>query len=181
MVNTNSTKNYFRYKERRNGELIGVLKYLHKGPVVFKEKHEDKLFKMPTRKEVEEKIKQILKKNFKIEDEETEQAENKSGDENDDAESQILKAMQNAMAKPNSKSDKQFKSLSSEMSAYDGNGKKSENLEKVHNGLLTIKPTSVASERAFSISGSIVTKRRARLSNDIVDDLCFSKDYFEKN
>ena len=28
---------------------------------------------------------------------------------------------------------------------------------------------------------SIVTKRRARLGNDIVDDLCFSNDYYEKN
>ena len=171
----------FRYEQRRNGLLIGLLKYLQKGPNVFKEKHEDKLFKMPTRKEVEEKAKKLLKKHFKVdEDGEIEQGDNNSEDDYD-PESQIKKAMENAMVKPNCKSDKQFKSLSAEMSAFDSNGKKSDNLENLSNALLTIKPTSVQSERAFSISGSIVAKRRARLSNEIVDDLCFSKDYFEKN
>ena len=78
--------------------LIGLLKYLHKGPKVFKEKEEkpfDELFKMPTRKEIEEKAKQLLKRHFKVEDEEIEQVD-EDDDENTDAESQIMKAMKNA-------------------------------------------------------------------------------------
>ena len=89
--------------------------------------------------------------------------------------------MKDAMVKPNQKTDKQFKSLSAEMAAYDATGKLTENLVILRDTLMTIKPTSVSSERSFSIAGSIVTRRRARLRNELVDDICFSKDYFEKN
>ena len=82
---------------------------------------------------------------------------------------------------PVSKVDDQFKSIKAEMAAFEATGDKFPNLQNVHKGLLTIKPSSVSSERAFSISGTFVSKRRAKLSNDRVDDLCFSKDFYEKN
>jgi hypothetical protein len=50
--------------------------------------------------------------------------------------------------------DNNFKSLSKEMSAFEaGTG----NLEKLYRALLNIAPTFVASERAFSVSGSFVS------------------------
>jgi hypothetical protein len=45
--------------------------------------------------------------------------------------------------------------------------------------LLNISPTSVASERAFSISGAFVTKRRSGLCDKSIDDLWFFKGFFE--
>jgi hypothetical protein len=44
--------------------------------------------------------------------------------------------------------------------------------------LKTIKPSSVASERLFSISGNFVSKIRTILSHRSVDILCFLKSYF---
>ena len=88
--------------------------------------------------------------------------------------------MKNVMAKPVSPKDKQFKSLEAELTAFETNGERSKNLENLYQALLSIKPTSVSSERAFSVSGSFVTKRRAKLKNSTVDDLCFSKDFLEK-
>ena len=166
--------------------LIGLLKYLHKGPKVFKEKEEkpyDELFKMPTRKEVEKKAKELLIKLHKNAAEK-EPAAQESTSENTESGNefgtQLKEAMEKAM-EPVSPNDEQFKSLEAEMKAYDSNGKRSPNLELLYRALLSIKPTSVAAERAFSISGTFLSKRRARLKNSVVDDLCFSKDFLEKN
>ena len=46
--------------------------------------------------------------------------------------------------------------------------------------LKNIAPTSVACESAFSLAGNIITRSRARLTDDAIDDLCFEKSYFLK-
>ena len=165
--------------------LIGLLKYLHKGPKVFKEKEEkpyDELFKMPTRKEVEKKARELLIRLHKGAVEKDSAEENTREDtENENEFGLKLRAAMAKAMEPVSPNDKQFKSLEAEMKAYDANGMRSPNLELLYKALLSIKPTSVSSERAFSISGTFLSKRRARLSNKIVDDLCFSKDFLEKN
>ena len=50
--------------------------------------------------------------------------------------------------------------------------------EKLLNAQLTICPTSVISERAFSISGSITVTRRAGLKDETFDNLCFLDGFF---
>jgi hypothetical protein len=75
--------------------------------------------------------------------------------------------------------DNNFKSLSKEMSAFEASKQRTGNLEKLYRALLNIAPTSVASERAFSVSGSFVSRRRKGLSNEAIDDLCFLKGYFD--
>ena len=52
-------------------------------------------------------------------------------------------------------------------------GKRQDLLEKLYHALLSVPPTSVSSERAFSIAGNFVTPRRARMLDPTVDDLCF--------
>jgi hypothetical protein len=47
----------------------------------------------------------------------------------------------------------------------------SKNSWKINKMKSKISPTSVASERAFSISGAFVTKRRSGLSDKSIDDL----------
>jgi hypothetical protein len=65
------------------------------------------------------------------------------------------------------------------MSAFEASKQRTGNLEKLYRALLNIAPTSVASERAFSVSGSFVSRRRKGLSNEAIDDLCFLKGYFD--
>ena len=154
------------------------------GPKVFKEKPEDPLFQMPPREEIVEKAKELLIKLYDDSAEkesESQESNDETGDTENDFESQMNLAMNNVMAKPVSPDDKQFKSLDAELTAFETSGERSKNLEKLYRALLSIKPTSVSSERAFSISGWLVSKRRSRLKNSIVDDLCFSKDFLEKN
>ena len=50
----------------------------------------------------------------------------------------------------------------------DGNGHRTNSLEKLYNALLTIRPTSTASDRAFS--GSFMTKIRSQLNTNTLNE-----------
>ena len=60
-----------------------------------------------------------------------------------------------------------------EISLFESFGTRSKSLEKQLIAMLTVYSTSVGSERAFSISGSIVVRRRARLQDITMDYLYF--------
>ena len=76
------------------------------------------------------------------------------------------------------KRDMVSKSLNKELGVYVEYGTMSKNLELLKTALQTIKPTSLESERAFSVAGSFITKVRSSLSDRSVDMLCFLKAYF---
>ena len=52
-------------------------------------------------------------------------------------------------------------------------------LEKLFRALKTIPPSSIESERAFSITGQFVTKLRSTLGDDSIDALVFLKSYYK--
>ena len=56
----------------------------------------------------------------------------------------------------------------------------SPNLKLLYNALRQISPTSVPSEHEFSVSGGIMTKKRTRLRDDTLDNLCFLKSVYKK-
>ena len=66
-----------------------------------------------------------------------------------------------------------------EFKCYETTLVKSHNLKKLQNALLSIKATSVESERAFSAAGLFITKVRSRLSAETIDGLCFTKSYLK--
>jgi hypothetical protein len=172
----------FRYKERRNDVLIGLLRYLH-DPDVLYENEVDSLFKMPPKKIIEQLARKLMSRMFKKdlsnEDEnETNQEVDKSGNEMTMEEELKVAFQEISNHRLVPQQDNNFKSLSKEMAAFEASKNRTENLEKLYQALLNISPTSVASERAFSISGSFVSQRRSRLSDASVDDLCFLKGYF---
>lgn len=53
-------------------------------------------------------------------------------------------------------------------------------LNRVYQYLLSIKPTSVDAERAFSSARQICNKIRSRLNDDTLDMLCFLRAYFNQ-
>ncbi|KAG5670303.1 hypothetical protein PVAND_000579 [Polypedilum vanderplanki] len=57
-------------------------------------------------------------------------------------------------------------------------GKTSEVLEQLSNSLLTIQPTSVQSERIFSMSNNILSKNRRRMLDKTLNAIVFVKSYF---
>jgi hypothetical protein len=63
--------------------------------------------------------------------------------------------------------------IHSELAAAEHSGKLGYYTSMVYQRLLTISPTSVESERAFSAAGVLCTRIRSRLSNKTIDKLCF--------
>lgn len=78
-----------------------------------------------------------------------------------------------------------FETLSSkiqkEMSLFENGGRRGDYLERTYSYLMTIKPTSVESERAFSSAGQFATKIRSRLNDETLDELCFLKAYLQQH
>ena len=54
-------------------------------------------------------------------------------------------------------------------------GEKSSRLVMLEDALLSIPPTSVEAERAFSAAALFATKIRSSLSDSALDDLCYTK------
>jgi len=52
--------------------------------------------------------------------------------------------------------------------SFEATNKRLNNLEKLYHSLITMKPTSVGPERAFSATGLFVTKLRNRLNDESV-------------
>ena len=70
---------------------------------------------------------------------------------------------ENVKKMPNLNSFDFEKLLKKEMSAYESNGVRSKFLSLTYNYLMTISPTSVEAERAFSAAGYICIRLRSRL------------------
>ena len=69
--------------------------------------------------------------------------------------------------------------IKTEMTRFESNGYKGHHLTMAYKAVLTIPPTSVESERAFSAASYFCTKVRSRLNDDTLDSLCLLKNYFQ--
>ena len=76
-------------------------------------------------------------------------------------------------------SDAEYKSIAKDMLAYEASGKRPKNLDFLMDALESIPPTHVESERIFSITGKILTKQCARMSDKMLDALIFLKAWYK--
>jgi hypothetical protein len=67
------------------------------------------------------------------------------------------------------------KTRKAEFSVFEATNKRTKNLDILFDALKTKKPSSVASERIFSISGNFVSKIRTTLGHRSVDISCIFK------
>ena len=73
------------------------------------------------------------------------------------------------------------KVIKQEMNLFEATRKRPTKLEHLFKALLSIPPTSVGAERAFSAAGLFVTKLRSRLNDKSLDALTFLRSYYMKN
>ena len=71
--------------------------------------------------------------------------------------------------------------IKQEMRWLEATGKRPVKLEQLYNAFLSIPPTSIEAERAFSVAGLFATKFRSRLSDQSVNALSFLRSYDKKN
>ena len=71
-------------------------------------------------------------------------------------------------------------SLTQDFKMFEATRKRTEHLEMLFQSLMSVKPTSVESERTFSTGGGFCTKVRSRMSDATLSALVSLKKYFEK-
>lgn len=67
------------------------------------------------------------------------------------------------------------------MSAFESDGTKGKYLRMTYEYLLTITPTSVEAERAFSATGYFCNDLRSSLGDETINSLCFLRSYFQNS
>lgn len=70
------------------------------------------------------------------------------------------------------------KIIKQEMNLYENSSSRGCILEKTYKKLLTIPPTSIEPERAFSTSSYLCNKMRSMLSDETLEALLFLRFYF---
>lgn len=134
-----------------------------------------------------QEIKKLLTRVYKIEENETEDEE--SNDESqqptnlslkEELENQIQKEKKNCIKIVKNVPDTESfeKILKKEMSAYESDGVRDKFLSMTYSYLMTISPTSVEAERAFSAAGYICSPLRSRLGDDTLSSVCLLRSYF---
>ena len=71
--------------------------------------------------------------------------------------------------------------IKSEMAVFERSGVRGRSLQLVYSHLLSIPPTSVEAERAFSSAGLLCTRIKSRLGDVTLDTLCFLRSYYGNN
>lgn len=187
-----------RIVERRNANLVGLLKYLNNPSNYKYELETDSTLLLPSKAILKATAKTIFSKLFVTNNNESASSYNTEELDmhGDRAETSLMAQTNNStlldltlhqkldsvianVTKVENPEDILYdvNNISKEMNIFEVTGKRTDNLEKLYNALMTIPPTSVESERAFSAAGLFITKIRSSLSDSAIDNLCFLKNF----
>ncbi|CAH0403229.1 unnamed protein product [Chilo suppressalis] len=177
-----------RIGERRLNEITGLLIYLQKPKKYEQEvRKPDDTFTMPKKNVLRQEMKNMLNRVNEVAESaaevEEEVMEIDNVDENLTLEQQLaleLKREKESFIKPKTNVKDYDKNLKKEMSLFETEGVRGENLSLIYDFLMTLKPTSVEAERAFSAAGYICSKLRSRLTDKTINTICFLRAFFHK-
>lgn len=158
---------------RRNKPLVSLLYFLHNGFYAKKSTY----LEYSSKEEVKSFAESIYGRLFPVENVQPEEETQSTTSVEPQTDAELLKLSINNVLEP--KRTIKSKSIKTEMNSFENiGGHRSDRLEKLFNALLTIKPTSTSSERVFSIAGSICSKIRNRMSDQLLSQLVFLRYYF---
>ena len=171
-----------RFTERRQSNLVSMYKYLS-NPDCLHEIEEHVIFNIPSKTVLQKTAKLLLSRLFPTKDiqilDQVERGKGrKEAEEQLSLQDELEEAIEHSAKKQRHNSNDEFKAISKEMMVFKATKKRTGNLELLFNALETIPPTSVESERVFSAAGPFDTKIRFRMSDDLLDTLCFLKAHF---
>lgn len=173
-----------RIDERRQKDLISLMLFLQTGTYPQSNEH----FSYSSKNIIKSSAKEYFKRLFNCGDE----GEN-SQEEDDDSDSQsdmtmehsaydeLQKTIMSVMKVPKVSYSKLLL-LERELKLFNCDQcKRGEHMEKLYQALLTIPPTSTASERVFSVASNFITKLRSQMKTNTLNGLVFLKYYFLSN
>lgn len=152
----------------------------------------DNSFPMPKKNLMRQEMTKILKQVIKDHNENVEPASEDDSVNSDllslqtnltlkeELEMQILQEKEDYFKKINFRREADYeKTLKKEMSSYEIEGVRGKNLSLMYDFLITVKPTSVEAERAFSAAGYICNSLRSRLGDNTINTICFLRSFFQ--
>lgn len=175
-----------RYTSKRLETAIGLIKYLEDPDILHPNDTAD-FFHLPTPKNVKKLAVATFKRLYplKVETQEEERFDDSIEVFHDssahDITDPMLKRYEDEVTSKNKRvklSQPSDVDLMKEMKFYEATRKRTENLELLYQSLLTIKATSVESERAFSAAGYFLTKLRSQLAPKTLDALSFLRCFY---
>ena len=167
-----------RISERRNLVLVHLMKYLVNGD--FSQVADQITGTKVTKSSIHTKANLMFTKLFGQED--TAGNEGPDVDPEEEKDMSLAEKLNRVIAKSTQQSNNQPTQrvpLTQDFKLFEATKKRTERLEKLFQALLTTKPTSVESERAFSAGGSFCTKIRSRMNDDTLSALVSLKQYFK--
>ena len=175
-----------RLMERCNGLISGVLLYLSPN-----KNADNAILKYPPKNEIIKKIRDIYVRLFwspeSNEDSALPDSEAPLEPAPKKSKAEELKDFLQSRESGGDQSKSSFSSPSDilveikrEFAIFEATGQRPLCLERVYKAASTLPPTSVEAERAFSAAGLFVSKVRASLSDESVDNLCFLRNYLKK-
>lgn len=185
-----------RLKDRRRNELSGVLCYLQKPQGESESLDVDPelgdLFSSPSKifikKQIVSLIQRLNSNDGGVQDEEqicvhsqSNQATTSKPDLTlkEQLQLQIENSMKMSIPAESHTESEISKIVKQEMNLFEATGStRGYNLERAYNYLITIPPTSVEAERAFSAAANMCNKLRSRLGDETLDALLFLRSYF---
>lgn len=189
-----------RIKQRRSDNLTGVLNYLQNPRKddenqLLSELEWHNLFPVPTQALLRKQIKSIVKRlNTRDDMEEEERSESltdvKLRPETSQPQLTLKEKLQLEIDKSMKSPDPEVQvqnesglanSIRREMSLFENGGVRGYHLETAYKYLMSIPPTSVEPERAFSAAAYVGNKLRSRLGSQTLDALIFLRLYFQNS
>ena len=184
-------------EKRQCEEISGVLKYLQnpKYDAVNDETNVCKIFGIPPQTLIRKQIKKLIErlpafKNDNLEKSSIDVDENimavvRNEESQVRASLSLREKLQEQIAQsmkaiePETQTSNLMSIIKKEMHLFENGGNREHNLELVYQYLLSIPPTSIEPERAFSAAGYLGSKIRSRLNDQTLNALLYLRAYFQ--
>ena len=184
-----------RYKDRKNNQLVSLVKFYEDPDSLTKSSNNEDSYKMVSKPTIV-KMSKALHRRLRFDRAETDELSSTANEQSNPSDSSegadtrsntedssipLAKELSSLLTQSNrSQQDGLSDTFTKEISLFMTGGaeKKTQALKELSRSLLTVPPTSVEAERTFSASGLFLTKLRCRLSDASLDMLIFLKFYF---
>ena len=170
-----------RISQRRNAVLVSLLKLLN-NPDGLEDEDEDALFAMSTDNSMMKIAKETITRLFPATAAEDDNHQAQLSMDKEEQGEDLSQDLQKRLAQATTKTkgaNYRLTGFAQEFRALKrGGGDMTEKMSKLKTALLSIPPTSVESERAFSAAGLFMTKLRCRMLPQTLNMFCFLRSYF---